>query len=279
MIAGLGYGTGQGATTMITTRTTDLQLLRQITIFSELDDSTLVRIAESGTCEEVPADTTLFERGERPRFLHILLRGQVALSASAPNGASTVIEIVKPVDHFVLPSALLDVPYLMSGRTIDPCRVVCLPAAELRALLESEPRLAVTMMASLSQHYRQLVRQIADLKLRTAAQRLGCYLLALSETQESRDRLFLTIDKRLLAARLGATPEHLSRAFATLREHGVSTRGSTVTLQDSAKLAAFSLPDEIGKLPLETRSAECDGHQKTRQSLANATVERSASSA
>jgi CRP/FNR family transcriptional regulator, transcriptional activator FtrB len=254
---------------MMTTRTPELQLLRQIAIFEEIDDAALTRIAESGTCEELSPDTVLFERGERPRCLHILLRGQVALSASAPNGASTVIEILRPIDHFVLASALLDVPYLMSARTIDACRVICLPAAGLRAVLEGEPRLAMAMMASLSQHYRQLVRQIADLKLRTAAQRLGCYLLALSEAQEGRDRLYLTIDKRLLAARLGATPEHLSRAFATLRDHGVSTRGSTVTLHDRASLATFAVPDEVAEPFTEMASGDLNGVRTAFQSLAD----------
>jgi CRP/FNR family transcriptional activator FtrB len=234
---------------MITARNADLQLLRRLAVFAEIDEAALARIAENGTCEEVPAGTMLFERGERPRFLHVLLRGQAALLASAANGATTVIEIVQPVDHFVLASVLLDVPYLMSGRTIDACRVLSLPADELRALLEGEPRLAMAMMASLSQHYRQLVRQVADLKLRTAAQRLGCYLLALAESQNGGEQVNLTIDKRLLAARLGATPEHLSRAFATLRDHGVSTRGPRITLHDRAKLAAFAVPDEVEESP------------------------------
>jgi CRP/FNR family transcriptional activator FtrB len=242
---------------MTTARIADLQLLRQLAVFAEIDEAALVRIAETGICEEVPAGTMLFERGERPRYLNILLRGQAALLASTANGATTVIEIVKPVDHFVLASVLLDVPHLMSGRTIDACRILRLPADDLRALLESEPRLAMAMTASLSQHYRQLVRQVADLKLRTAAQRLGCYLLALAQAQNGGEQVNLTIDKRLLAARLGATPEHLSRAFATLRDHGVSTHGARITLHDRAKLAAFAVPDEISEpAALDDASAE-----------------------
>jgi CRP/FNR family transcriptional regulator, transcriptional activator FtrB len=261
---------------MITARVADLQLLRQIAVFAELDDAALCRIAETGTCEELPPDTLLFERGERARALHILLHGQVALLASAPNGASTVIEIVQPVDHFVFASVLLDVPYLMSARTIGACRILRLPATELRALLEGEPRLSLAMLASLSSQYRQLVRQVADLKLRTAAQRLGCYLLALSEAQDGGSQVALTIDKRMLAARLGATPEHLSRAFATLRDHGVVTRGSQVTLQDRAKLAAFAVPDEIGEEPFQ---AAVDGVRSARRSGAEAAAERSAGQA
>jgi CRP/FNR family transcriptional activator FtrB len=103
----------------------------------------------------------------------------------------------------------------------------------------------MAMMASLSSHYRMLVRQVADLKLRSAAQRLGCYLLALAETQPESNRVSLSFDKKLLASRLGTRPEHLSRAFATLREYGVSTRGSTVVLRDPDKLAAFATPDDL----------------------------------
>lgn len=220
-------------------------LLRRLAAFDELDDDLLDRIAARAETESVPEGTILFSRGETPRALYVLLEGQVALSSTAGNGASTVIEVLQPVDVFVLASVLLDAPYLMSATTIDPCRLLCIPAAELRRTIAGEPRLAMAMMASLSSHYRMLVRQVADLKLRSAAQRLGCYLLALAETQPESNRVSLSFDKKLLASRLGTRPEHLSRAFATLREYGVSTRGSTVVLRDPDKLAAFAAPDDL----------------------------------
>ena len=93
--------------------------------------------------------------------------------------------------------------------------------------------------------FRALVRQVCDLKLRTTAQRLGCYLLSLSTEQKANTTAMrLPFDKRLLAARLGCRQENLSRAFAALRDFGVETHGARVILHDIAKLKAYSEPDE-----------------------------------
>jgi CRP/FNR family transcriptional activator FtrB len=91
-----------------------------------------------------------------------------------------------------------------------------------------------------------LVRQVCDLKMRTTAQRLGCYLLELSDVRaENTATLRLPFDKRLLAARLGCRQENLSRAFAALRSFGVETHGARVILHDIARLRAYSVPDEL----------------------------------
>jgi CRP/FNR family transcriptional activator FtrB len=85
-----------------------------------------------------------------------------------------------------------------------------------------------------------MVRQIKDLKLNSATERLGCYLLALGEQRgagtDGPVTVTLPVEKALLATRLGTTPENLSRAFANLRPAGVRTSGCTVTITDMAQL-------------------------------------------
>jgi CRP/FNR family transcriptional activator FtrB len=91
-----------------------------------------------------------------------------------------------------------------------------------------------------------MVRQVCDLKLRTTAQRLGCYLIELSKDPEANTAtLRLPFDKRLLAARLGCRQENLSRAFAALRSFGVETHGARVILHDIARLRDYAVPDAI----------------------------------
>ncbi|HVM81848.1 MAG TPA: cyclic nucleotide-binding domain-containing protein [Stellaceae bacterium] len=219
--------------------------LRDVPIFADLADATLARIAGIGERCSVPAGAELFRQGELPKALHILLEGQVALSGTAPDGSVAVVEVVTPVDMFILAAVLTDAPYLMSARTIAPARLLLIPAAPLREIIASEAGLALRMLASLSMQYRKMVRQIKDLKLRSAAQRLGCFLLALASERGGEPKVVLPYDKQLLAARLGTTPEHLSRAFAALRAHGVEVSGMTVRISDLEALTAFSAPDEV----------------------------------
>jgi CRP/FNR family transcriptional activator FtrB len=103
--------------------------------------------------------------------------------------------------------------------------------------------MAMTMLVSIMNAYRSLVRQITYLKSRSVAQRLGCYLLVLADEQGGSE-IILPFEKRLLASRLGSTPESLSRAFSVLRSCGVSTAGRKVSLANVPALAAYARPDQ-----------------------------------
>jgi CRP/FNR family transcriptional activator FtrB len=181
-----------------------------------------------------------------PEALHVLLDGQVALSSTAADGTIALIEVLHPIDHFVLASVLSRLPYLMTARAVTRARLLAIDAAGLLDLVEHEVQLANTLLRSVSREFRTMVRQVRDLKLRTAAQRLGCYLLArVKDGQATRADFRLPFDKGLLAARLGCRQENLSRAFATLRAHGVETHGSRVILHDIPGLKALAVPDDV----------------------------------
>ena len=223
------------------------EVLGEVPAFAALPDPLLRRLARHAEERVLPAGAVLFEQGAMPTHLHVLLDGQVGLLGIGADGQTTVVEVLRPVDQFVLAAVLTDAPYLMAARALEPVRLYLIDAATVRQLVADEPQLAVAMIVSLSRHFRMLVRQVKDLKLRSTAQRLGCYLLELAREQGDAARLKLPYDKQLLAARLGTTPENLSRAFATLRDCGVRTSGAMVSLDRPVRLAEFAQPDDISK--------------------------------
>jgi CRP/FNR family transcriptional activator FtrB len=127
----------------------------------------------------------------------------------------------------------------MTARTLEPTRVLLIPATELRQQLAEDPQLALTLLATLSKQYRDMVRNIKNLKLRSAVQRLGCYLVSEFGDAAAGTEVRLPVDKKLLASHLGMTPETLSRAFNALRS------GGSVTLIDPAALRALCQPDNL----------------------------------
>lgn len=228
----------------MTTETADaLEILAEVPAFAALSDGVLKRLAVNAREQVVPAGATIYEHGKQPEYLHVLLEGQVGLFGVGADGEITVVEVLRAVDEFTLAAVLTDAPYLMAAKALTRARLYLIDAAGLRRIVQSEPQLAAAMITSLSRHYRMLVQQVKDLKLHSTAQRLGCFLLGLLREQPDPKRLKLPYDKQLLAARLGTTPENLSRAFATLRSHGVSTSGAMVSLDDVPGLTAFSQPD------------------------------------
>lgn len=218
---------------------TEAQFFKAIPAFADLDAALLGRLVGDAVADEVPADQLLFEQGTRAEFLFVLVRGMVALTSRKGDSATT-IDILRPVSQFQLATVLLDEPYLVSGQTLQPSRILRMRATRVRRIIESEPALAVAAARYMSTQYRRVVGEVLDLKLHSVTQRLAGYLLSLLVDEPTRTEVRLPYGKRHLAARLGASPEHLSRAFAALRSHGVTTRGARVTVADRESLASLA---------------------------------------
>lgn len=221
-------------------------------VFQSLGEGDLNVLLGDAVVHDQPADTVLFHQGQRPDFLHVLIEGRVGLMGVGMDDRQVVVEFMEPGESFILAAVLTDAPYLMAARTIQRSRVLLIPAGTLREHVSANGRLAAAMLASLSRHYRMMVRQVKDLKLHSATERLGCYLLALGEQgaggRDGPVTVTLPVEKALLATRLGTTPENLSRAFANLRSAGVTTSGGTVTIVDMVRLRnacalAAAIPD------------------------------------
>jgi CRP/FNR family transcriptional regulator, transcriptional activator FtrB len=225
---------------------TAVDLIGTVPLFERLDASLHERIEAITEVVSAEAEQVLSHQGAMPEFLYVLLKGQVALSSTAADGTTALVEVLHPIDHFVLPSVLTRLPTLMTARAVSRCRLLAIHAGGLLDLVEAEAPLANTLLRSVSREFRTMVRQVRDLKLRTAAQRLGCYLLAQVKDGEALKAEFrLPFDKGLLAARLGCRQENLSRAFATLRGYGVETHGARVILHDIPRLKALAVPDDL----------------------------------
>ncbi len=223
----------------------EIERLAFAPLFEELSPENRKRLLEGAIMEDVAAGSTLFEQGDRAEYLYILVEGSVELRGADKQGKQTVVEIVQPVDTFILAAVITESPYLMSAYTLTDSRVARLAAEDLRRALHDEPEVALMLLATLSRHYRCMVRQIKDLKLRTSSERIGSFLLSLAREEAGSGRVELPYAKRILADRLNMTPENLSRAFAQLRERGVFVEGSRVVIDDLETLADFCRVDPL----------------------------------
>lgn len=220
-------------------------LLRRAPLFQLLRDDLIDALAAITREAMLPNETAICRQGDQPRYLYVLLDGRVALWASAGEDSRAALEVVRPPGYFELATALSHLPHLTTAQCVSPCHVLMIDSRGLAELVARDVALANTLLRAEALNFRLLVRQVQDLKLRTAAQRLGCYLLALSSSPKANtDQFRLPFDKRLLAARLGCRQENLSRAFAALRSFGVETHGARVILHDIPALRDFAVPDD-----------------------------------
>lgn len=227
-------------------------IVRQTPDFAELGRDVVRQVAASSRVVERPPHSLLCRQGTRPDALRYLLDGQASLTQRVRDGSQVVIDLALPVSGLVVASVLADSPYLMSAEALTAVAVLEIAAAPLRHLIETTPSLATAMLRRVSLDSQSATKQVLNLKLRTTAQRLGCYLLSLVRNPAGNQAEFLLpVQKGMIAGQLGCRFENLSRSFALLRELGVETRGAQVKLHDIASLEAYAVPSE--PTPTETR--------------------------
>jgi CRP/FNR family transcriptional activator FtrB len=225
-------------------RPEDLAETRQLPLFRNMLQANFAALMQGAYAQRFPAGLELIRQGERADFLHVVVEGSVELYAGW-QGRETTMAVVQPVGTFILAACVRDLPYLMSARTLEPSRLLLVPASDLRAIFRNDPEFAVSIVGELAGAFRSMARHAKNLKLRTSRERIACYLLKQSQLAGGVDRFVLQVEKRLVASYLGMTPENLSRAIKALEADGVSLKGQTVMITDRARLMTACPPDVL----------------------------------
>ena len=219
-------------------------IAREIPIFSTLDEMQFDYLLNMAYLQSFPAGTQLIEEGDPSEFLHIILEGVVELFCSSKDRETTMF-VLKPVSTFNLSAVLEHTVYSMSARTLVKTKVLMIPAENMRKVIEVDSAFAHAMVSELAKRYRMLINAFREQRLCSSAERLANYLLRASERTSVGMQVKLTENKRTLAALLGMSPEHLSRAFNKLKEYGVEAKDDKIRLTNLKVLKQFVESTEL----------------------------------
>lgn len=215
---------------------------RQHPLFASMADRGWEALCAAATLIQLPAGALLYRRGEAADTLYLIVAGQLSLHDS---GAAD--DTIGPITAGEVVAAHAMVAGARHGHdavTATPLEAWALPASAFRCCLEGNFGRTLDMIAALSARLRERVKDIAEYKLHSTAERLAGYLAAIAGSVDGPTVLSLPCEKRALAERLGMDPATLSRAFAKLRSLGVeSDRRDNLIIADVARLRAFAMPD------------------------------------
>jgi CRP-like cAMP-binding protein len=219
----------------------DAEMLRSIPLLAACTSGVLARLGDIADLARLGPDEPLFREGDPLEELNILMSGCAITTCSQPDGDDAAADLVEPIRPIALPAALRGDPAPFGARTVTSARVIVIAAAELRTMIQRVPALRAALLNHAFDDLQELTLENYRLKLRTSTQRLADYLLSLvKEPDVSPARFVLPYEKRLVAAKLGCTPENLSRIFVTLRSVGVTTRERSVVVRSIAALREFA---------------------------------------
>lgn len=223
-------------------RSADRQAAERLPLFSGLPRAQIDSLLQFSSIQRYPRGTVLFEEGEQPDKLHVVLSGAVEIFSTS-RGREWGVFLMNPGDVFMPAAVLFCEPYMNSARTIVSSRLLLLDAERVRRQVNQSPELALRFTRAIAGQFRMTIRQVLELKCRSAAQRLGAFLLKLADRAPDGTAAELPMPKRNLAARTGMTPETLSRTLQILADNGLVVRGRQILVRDRKRIEHFCGPD------------------------------------
>lgn len=219
-----------------------LEKFRLSSFLAQLPSADLKMLAASASIERHASGIVLFRQGDAAEVFYLIGAGHVALSVGDPADLVNVAHIAGPGDTIGEACVCGGAVHPMSARLFGAGELIAIPGAVLRDVLSQRFETILAMLGELSFRLRRQVRQIMDVKLKTAAQRLGGYLSGLTEAIDGQAIVTLPYEKRLLASHLGMQPETLSRALMKLQAIGVRHHNSMscFVIRDIALLRGFA---------------------------------------
>jgi len=225
-------------------RDSDAQKMRSLKLFASVSDDTFMVLTRGSMLQTFPGEGNLIFEADRVDFLYILLEGIVELQGRW-HDKETTLAVLRPISTFMMADVVLDVPALMSAKTLTRSQLIMLPGESFRAAMQSDATFAMAVAQELSGCYRGLVRSIKNQKLRPGVVRLANYLITQMVRQGSDKQIELPHEKRILASLLDLTPESLSRAFQSLAKYEVLVTGSRVSIGNEQGLRRLGRPHPL----------------------------------
>ncbi|MCA3327301.1 MAG: Crp/Fnr family transcriptional regulator [Roseomonas sp.] len=182
-----------------------------------------------------PRRDVIFAPEREAEALYLLLEGSVGLSMQGAGESRGLLEIIGPDDCFLMPAVILGGAWPFGAEALAPSRLLRIPAEAFHGIMVEEPRLAEASLTQMARQWRGLADQLTELKMTKASERVAHFL---TERLLPSGRVAMPEPRAAIAARLGMTPESLSRAMHGLEAAGlVRLQGRRVEVPDAKALS------------------------------------------
>lgn len=208
-----------------------LARLREVPFLHELPDPVLDAIRRNGTLRWYTRGEQIFQRGEAPLGLLVVVRGSVRVYQIGDTGREQVLTIERP-GCSVAELPLFDGgPYPAYAEAVEETALFTLGREHFSNLVLAHPEMAEQVIRALAQRQRRLVRMVEDLGLREVRQRVAALLVRLA--QEQGLEFTLPASNEQIAAQLGTVREVVSRALHGFAHDGlIELEGRRVRVLD-----------------------------------------------
>lgn len=217
-------------------------MISTIPLFHTLSEEITSKIAEVSKLHYYKKGTVIFDLDKAPHYFIYAVKGWVKLSRAAADGSEVIIDVFDD-QHYAGETFLLDEKsssYAVDA--ISDLELIVIPIQRLKELTLKDHSLTLAFLKATLNKQNKLTMEVEHLSIKTAMQRLGCFLLRLCTLQKQNDiTIKLPYDKSLLALRLGIRPETFSRALSKMcDEYNIQVKGDVLNIESINNLASHA---------------------------------------
>jgi CRP-like cAMP-binding protein len=187
--------------------------LARTDFFADARPDALRRIADAGTELHLIRGDVLFNEGDPPESLYLVLRGRIAIALANPiDRRESVVALMEENDLFGEMGMLDDGPRSAMARALEPSTVLSIPYEPIFEMFDESPKLLWNVARMLAQRIRVTDEALADSVFLDVTGRTAKRLLELAD---GTDEFTLPVTQEELAGMVGASRERVNKAIAS----------------------------------------------------------------
>ncbi len=193
------------------------QLLAGVELFAKLTDEQLDAIASSAQVHDLHRGDVLFQEGDQPQDMFVVMRGRIAVGNRSYDGRESLVALMETGDPFGELGMFDGRGRSAEARAIETSSVVRLPYEQLRKVYSEEPSLLWQVAELLATRLRNMDEVLADAVFLDVIGRTAKRLLELSAGS---DTFILPVTQEELSGMVGASRERVNKAIAAFIKLG-----------------------------------------------------------
>ncbi|MBA3004508.1 MAG: Crp/Fnr family transcriptional regulator [Desulfurivibrio sp.] len=223
-----------------------MSFLKQVPLFSGLTAEQYDELAMIITLQDYRRGQSIFAEGDPGTGFYVVMEGLVKIYKLSMEGKEQILHIFGPGEPFAEAAVFIGSTFPAHALALEKSRALFIPRRAFIELIQTNPALAMNMLAALSMRLKKFAHLIEDLSLKEVPGRVAAHILYLSTQQGDSDTVKLNIGKAQLASLLGTIPETLSRILTKLSKQGlIASEGSQITILDRDGLEDLAMGEKL----------------------------------
>lgn len=217
-----------------------IEFLKQVPIFSDLDEESLTKVANSGVLQSFKKDSVILSEEDAGNALFVIATGKVKVVRSDSADKEVILAILNDSDFFGEMALLDGLNRSANVIAMEDSKIFIIQRNDFLDLLRKFPDVSIALLQELSTRLRASSMKIKALSLKDAEGKVATVLLQLADDLGRIKNGVVEIEKlpfqHELANMAGTSRETISRTLHSFAKKGlVELEGSKLRIIDYEK--------------------------------------------